>query len=640
MDYRREIDGLRAVAVLPVILFHAGIGVFSGGFVGVDVFFVISGYLITTILIAEMDRGDFSFARFYERRARRILPALFVVLAACIPFAWVWMLPAMFEDFARSLGLAALSLSNFFFARETGYFSHSAELQPLLHTWSLAVEEQYYLLFPPLLLLAWRFGRRAALAMVAVLSLASLGLAEWGTTYDPARNFYFTPSRLWELGAGSLCAFALAGRRPWADDRLALPGLALILAAVLIFDHDTPTPSLWTLAPVIGTVLIVLFGGAGSLTARLLSAWPLVAVGLISYSAYLWHQPLFAFARLQAVEPPAPPLMLGLAALALLLAWATWAWVEQPFRRRPVPLMPRRSTLFAASGVAVAAAVAFGVLADNRAWVEERMTADQRRLLGYLDYGNSVEFAAANRRPDCFAVADDRTLLGLRADPCLVLADDRPNVLLVGDSHAAMYWHGLATAFPGVNVLQATTAGCRPLDPPAGEPACETLIGAVWTDFLPAHAQRLDTILLAGRWRSGDIAALGPTLAALSRHGVPVVVLGPVAEFSPDAPVILSRLAPGDDPDRVLAGFLNRPRLAIAASVAQVVAAAGVPYVDVLATQCEGGRCAAFAPSGAPMVWDYGHFTADGAVAMIDRLAATDPTFAALAERWRATAPP
>ena len=634
MDYRREIDGLRAVAVLPVILFHAGFGGFSGGFVGVDVFFVLSGYLITSILLADLAEGRFSFARFYERRARRILPALFVVMAACIPFAWVWMLPEMFEDFARSLGLAALSLSNVWFARETSYFSPAAELQPLLHTWSLAVEEQYYLLFPLLLLGLWRLGPRAVPGGLVVLSLASLALAVWGAGYDPARNFYFTPSRLWELGAGSLCAVALAGRQPWADDRLALPGLALILAAVVLFDHDTPTPGLWTLVPVLGTVLIVLAGGAGSLTARVLSVRPLVGIGLISYSAYLWHQPLFAFARLQAVQAPSPLLLGGLALAALLLAWATWAWVEQPFRRGPRPLMPRRGMLFAASGAAVAAAVTFGVMADNSRFVWARLAPEQRALLAWLDYGDSAAFAAANRRPACFFLAAEAAGRPFDPEACLATDPDRPDLLLIGDSHAAQYRHGLEAGLAGVNVLQATTAGCRPLDPPAGEPACRDLMRFVWDDWLPRHAAEVDTILLAGRWRAADLGAIGPTLARLSRHGVPVVVLGPVAEFSPEVPLILSRLPPAADPDATLGAFLNRPRATLAARVAAEVRAAGGAYVDVLAAQCDGGRaCPAFAGPGVPVVWDYGHFTAEGSALMVARLIARDPVMAALATR-------
>jgi hypothetical protein len=327
--------------------------------------------------------------------------------------------------------------------------------------------------------------------------------------------------------------------------------------------------------------------------------------------------------------------MLGLAGLALLLAWATWAWVEQPFRRRPVPLLPRRGVLFGASGLAVAAAVGFGLAADNSRFVEARLSAAERAMLDWLDYADSPAFAAANRAPTCFLLPATEAAA---FDPVACLTPDpaRHNLLLVGDSHAAHYRHGLESALPGVNILQATTAGCRPLDPPRGEPVCEDLMRLVWDDWLPRNAATLDAIVLAGRWRASDLGAIGPTLARLVRYGVPVLVLGPVAEFSPDAPLILSRLPPGADPDAALGGFLNRPRAALATRVAAEVRAAGLPYVDVQGAQCGAdARCLALAPSGAPVVWDYGHFTADGSALIVARLIARDPAMAALAARLR-----
>ena len=271
MQYRREIDGLRAVAVIPVVLFHAGFGIFGGGYVGVDVFFVISGYLITSILIGELERGEFSIVRFYERRARRILPALFFVMLVCIPFAWIWMAPSQIEDFGRSLVAVSLFASNILFWRESDYFAPAAEEKPLLHTWSLAVEEQYYMFFPLLLLLAWRFGRWRVFYLIAAIAAASLLLCEWGWREAPVANFYLAPTRAWELLAGSLCAFLQFGKEQKRDDLLAALGLGLIVFAIFVFDAATPFPSLYALAPVGGTVLIILFAANGTWTARLLS---------------------------------------------------------------------------------------------------------------------------------------------------------------------------------------------------------------------------------------------------------------------------------------------------------------------------------------------------------------------------------
>ena len=209
MKYRAEIDGLRALAVLPVILFHAGFEWFSGGFVGVDVFFVISGYLITTIIISEMAEGKFSIANFYERRARRILPALFFVMAVSIPFAWLWLTPTDLANFGQSLVAVSTFSSNILFWLESGYFDTSAELKPLLHTWSLAVEEQYYILFPIFLMLTWRLGIKRILILLSIIFLISLGVAQYGAYHFPTATFFLLPTRGWELLVGVFAAFYL-----------------------------------------------------------------------------------------------------------------------------------------------------------------------------------------------------------------------------------------------------------------------------------------------------------------------------------------------------------------------------------------------------------------------------------------------
>ena len=207
IKYRAEIDGLRALAVIPVIFFHAGFELFRGGFVGVDVFFVISGYLITSILIEDINNKRFSIVNFYERRARRIFPALFFIMFMCIPFAWIWMLPSQMKDFSQSLVAVSLFASNILFWRESDYFAAAAEEKPLLHTWSLAVEEQYYLLFPVFLILAWRFGKNRVFWMMVVMAAISLLLSEWGWRNRSQANFYLAPTRAWELFAGSIAAF-------------------------------------------------------------------------------------------------------------------------------------------------------------------------------------------------------------------------------------------------------------------------------------------------------------------------------------------------------------------------------------------------------------------------------------------------
>ncbi len=243
MQYRAEIDGLRAVSVLPVLLFHAGFQLFSGGFVGVDIFFVISGYLISSIIIEDIQNKCFSLVNFYERRARRILPALFLVMIVCIPFSWVWMLPNQMKDFSQSLVAISFFASNIQFWRESGYFEPAVELVPLLHTWSLSVEEQFYLVFPIFLILIWRFGWQKVFWIIVIFGIASLLLSEFSWRYQASANFYLAPTRAWELFAGVLTAFFIKEKGVQRSNFLALMGLAAIICSLFVYDENTPFPS-------------------------------------------------------------------------------------------------------------------------------------------------------------------------------------------------------------------------------------------------------------------------------------------------------------------------------------------------------------------------------------------------------------
>ncbi len=294
MNYRSEIDGLRALAVLPVIIFHAGLQWFSGGFVGVDIFFVISGYLITNIIISEMAEDSFSLKNFYERRARRILPALFFVTVVCMPFAWMWLAPSDLKDFGNSVASVGIFTSNIFFWSELGYFGPTAELQPLLHTWSLAVEEQYYILFPVFLMITWRLGLNWVLILLAIIFIISLCTAHWATTIAShpkmiSGAFFLLPTRGWELLIGVFIAFYLKHFKfPKSftfNQIVSFIGLGMILFSIIYFDERTPFPSLYALVPTLGTCLIILSAVPNTIVSKLLSFRHLVRIGLISYSA-------------------------------------------------------------------------------------------------------------------------------------------------------------------------------------------------------------------------------------------------------------------------------------------------------------------------------------------------------------------
>ena len=335
MHYRPEIDGLRTLAVLPVLSFHAGFTIFSGGFVGVDIFFVISGYLISTIILKELQNNRFTISNFYERRARRILPALFFVIFATLPFAWHYLLPDELIEYGKSLIAVPLFSSNILFWQSSGYFAQDSETITLLHTWSLAVEEQFYLFFPLLMIFLWRFGSKTLLAIMLLIGVSSLLFSEYAWRNIPDANFYLIFSRAWELLIGVFAAFHLFYQKPKhslvLSQALSLIGLILIIFSIGFFNKGTPFPSLYALAPTVGAALIITFCQKGNVVHKLLSNKVMVGIGLISYSTYLWHFPLFVYARM-ILDEPSLTIMGLLSIVACVMGFISWRFIEKPFR--------------------------------------------------------------------------------------------------------------------------------------------------------------------------------------------------------------------------------------------------------------------------------------------------------------------
>ena len=344
MNYRAEIDGLRAIAVVSVILYHAQIVIFGrdwfeGGFIGVDIFFVISGYLITRIILTEFEETKtFSFIKFYERRARRILPMMFLVIAVCIPFAWQKLLPMDLVDFAKSALSAVGFGSNFFFYYSTTeYGAASALLKPLLHTWSLGVEEQFYIVVPIIILLIWKFARTSLLTIFVGMLIMSIQFADFMEGRNSELNFFFPFSRFWELLVGSALAFIELkygrSKNTLVQQTLPIFGLFLIAHSILFFDSDTPHPSFQTSVPIVGVALVLAFCSTGDLVGKVLSLRPIVGVGVISYSLYLWHFPIFAFSRIGSSNPSSYEKVEWIT-IAIVMSIISYYLIEKPFRNR------------------------------------------------------------------------------------------------------------------------------------------------------------------------------------------------------------------------------------------------------------------------------------------------------------------
>ena len=547
MDYRREIDGLRAVAVIPVILFHAGFTFFSGGFVGVDVFFVISGYLISTILITEIEEKRFSLSKFYERRARRILPALFFITIVFIPFAWVYMLPSQFIDYSEGLAAVSLFVSNILFWSKEDYFAPAAEENPLLHTWSLAVEEQFYIFFPLMLLGLWRFGKKPAFYAVIVVSVLSLAAAELGWRSNPSANFYLLHSRAWELGVGAICAFLLINRSAFESQIMSLLGIILILFSILVYDESTPFPSVYTLPPVIGTALIILFGSKGTLIAKVLSSKAFVGVGLISFSAYLWHQPLLAFARIINPLPPSKYVMGGLALLSLVFAYGTWKYIETPFRERRVRFFDSKRIVLSSSLIAGAIFIVFGLYVHSTKGVIERFEGSDRVVLQDSIKYKSLMKEQAYDRYGCFF--DQSQVPNVLIDSDCVSLSSEGRIILFGDSEAAHYLEGLKQSHFSNKVFQWTGASCRPIYLEDAKPRCKEFLNLFNGKILP-NLNAEDKIIISANWlntynKIGEerFSLLFLEMLELFRgRGVQVYVIGNTPDFFKDPYAELIRL--------------------------------------------------------------------------------------------------
>ncbi len=611
MNYRTEIDGLRALAVLPVILFHAGFELFSGGFVGVDVFFVISGYLITTIIISEMSKGKFSIMNFYERRARRILPALFFVMLVCLPFAWFWLIPSDLRDFGQSLVAVSTFSSNILFWIEIGYFETAVELKPLLHTWSLAVEEQYYILFPVFLLLTWRLGLKWVLFLLVIIFVISLGVAHWGAYNTPSATFYLLPTRGWELVIGVFAAFYLKHndylKSNAINQALSMLGFGMIVYSIIAFDQTTPFPSLYALIPTIGTGLLILTAVPNTLIHKLLSLQPIVGVGLISYSAYLWHLPALAFARHRLLGELSDLLLIILCLSSFVMAYISWRWVEKPFRNKN---LVNRQLIFSFSimGILLFSLIGFSVHKNDG--FDSRFNDEERRILEFMNYPRNSYY----REGTCFLIPGQNF-----SD----FTEDYGNgdVLIWGDSHGAALSVGLREI---AKVSQYTSILCPPLLGvyiSADKKMCIENNNFIVNEIKDNPPK---IIILHSNWleyKYDTLLSLKDTLIDLSEKAKEsqIFVLGGVPQWHPSLPSFLLRnnqtLSNSNDvylKNFELKEIISRDNLL--SSVVNEISVDNIKFISALEKLCSGDHCLAIKSDDLhePMAWDYGHLTLSG----------------------------
>jgi peptidoglycan/LPS O-acetylase OafA/YrhL len=607
MHYRPEIEGLRALAVLAVMIAHTGIDWLAGGFVGVDVFFVISGFLITGIILRDLEGGTFRFGSFYARRARRIFPALFVMLAITSATAWALMSPSEIKDFSASVFFSVLFLSNGYFADFIDYFAPSSHEIPLLHTWSLAIEEQFYLLFPLLAFLVWRrFGTKGLLIVVIVMLLLSFSLAEWGWRNKPRVNYFFSPSRFWEILLGAVAAIFVARRRVVSSTPLALLGICAVCASMFLYDETTPFPSAFSLLPTLGTVLLLLFCGGTGTVARLLSLKPLRFLGLISFSAYLWHQPVFAFSRLQGADPAQPFAALTLIAAVLAISAISWRYVEQPFRHGTSVSMPPAKWQAPFLGVIAVALSGVAVLGYATSLPMLRHPAQDRPIL------EMTRLAASEYQRDIGKPFSRRLFEE---------GNTFPKTAFIGDSYARDFLNVLNEAGVLAQLdasLWTISRNCAPFFLHSEE---EEELRAIWDtqecrDYdryrSPEMMQAIaaaDFVVLASRWVEWHVPHLQRTVDNLRAVTDAQIVIIGTKDFGQVSLRRLLRLPPAErisfratlDRDLVATNEIMR-------------AMAQVPYIDLIDAICdEGGLCPQVAHDGRLISQDGTHLTPSGA---------------------------
>ncbi|GEP45188.1 acyltransferase family protein [Brevifollis gellanilyticus] len=487
--YQPAIDGLRAVAVLMVVLFHAGLG-FSGGFVGVDVFFVISGCLITRLILRDLAQGTFSLAAFWERRARRIMPALVVTVMICLlAGAWLY-LPTDFMALGRAALAQALLVSNIHFYREIDYFDTASEVNPLLHTWSLAVEEQFYLLFPFLLLMLRKISKQPWLVLITLSALLSLAVSHFLGMPRPSANFYLLPTRAWELLLGALVAVAPSSLPRRASAEIAgWLGLLAIIASGLLYTRATPFPGLAALPPCLGAAMMIWAqSNAASTPARILSSRPFVWIGLISYSLYLWHWPLLAFSGYWRAEPMSAGMRWLIVVISIVVAAVSWRWVEQPFRHRTLCASRRRIFAFAALSLLITGISGF--IVQRLQGLPARISPE---VLRYAKGSTDAAFRTELRLSQ--AQAGDLPSLGIKDTSKPI------DLLLWGDSHAMAVAPviDLLCREHGWRAAQATRSALLPL---LGEalPSDASSVSQNEAILNRIRTLRIPRVLLVGRW--------------------------------------------------------------------------------------------------------------------------------------------
>jgi peptidoglycan/LPS O-acetylase OafA/YrhL len=626
MKYRPDVDGLRAVAVLAVIGFHAFPGLVRGGFVGVDVFFVISGFLISGIIFSGLEQDRFSFRDFYARRIRRIFPALLVVLVTAYVAGWFLLFADRYAELGKHTFGGAGFIANLLLWRESGYFDGAADSKPLLHLWSLGIEEQFYLLWPLLAWLAWK-GRIDLLAVTLAVFLGSMYFNLDRIRRDLIGTFYAPHTRFWELMAGAVLAHLVAMQPRWrflavfrdwhrrltaglrSRAAMSAGGAMLIAFSVFAIDQSRHFPGRWAILPVAGAALVIA-AGPDAWFNRALASRPLVGIGLISYPLYLWHWPLLSFLRILNGDTPSAAIRLGAVVASFGLAWATYAWIEKPIR-----FGPRRRGVVAALCVAMAAIgfAGYYTYRHDGLWSRAVTRSDRAEFEAYYQQMRRKGIDEPYRLECDFMLRGPDTVKDRIAPECTSPGRDR-TWFLWGDSHAQALSPGITSVLPsGTALAQVATSACRPglgpidLEVPGGR--C-TRTNTYAVEKIRELKPEVLILAQSGAHEATDWEALARGVQAIGVKRV--IVVGPVPMWQPSLPEVVSSQFWGSTYDRVSYGLVTGRLEEDARLRARYQGSTVLTYVSLLGALCDANGCRATVPDTNPpelLAFDASHLT-------------------------------
>jgi peptidoglycan/LPS O-acetylase OafA/YrhL len=615
IGYRWDIQGLRAIAVLAVVIFHINPSLLPGGFLGVDVFFVISGYLIIGFIWRDLQQKKFTLLDFYARRIKRLFPAFLMMVVTTSSVAYFLLLPEETVTYGYSLLYSLIYGSNFYFYTQSDYFNNTLTSSPLLHTWSLAVEEQFYLIFPLIILAI--FHRKSTCVVLILVSLAifSLLLSELLLYIDPSLSFYASPSRFWQFILGGVVALSpkIADIKCYLNDKL-LEAIAVfslgILVLCLFFYHEGMLfPGVNAILPSLATVLIIFSCKKNSYSYRLLSCHIAKFFGKISYSLYLWHWPIITFYLLSINTSPVMFEQVTILALSVVAGYLSWSFIEQPAINR-LSKSPVNKVILCSIAVTAFFTIFSGLFITGLTY---RYTEQQLIYSSYINYDRKDYY----RQGDCFLTSKYNNVSYFNKEKCINYSMVSKNTLLIGDSHAAHWYSSLEATLSENNTLsQVTSSGCKPVSKSKGAKRCTELMQWVF-DKLVLN-KRFDSIILSARWLKSDIKALKVTTDFLENYTNRVIVLGPIIEYRLPLPRLL---AINDNADKTVSSINYNDVLQQDKLFSNTLNSNSTLYMSVLEMMCPEQRlCQTSTENGVPLQYDYGHLTHEGALVLVGNI--------------------